>query len=223
MSWPKMSLICNTVLYIVMQTGVLPICRIWNISMASIRILSKNMNFLLRLSRIMCITGLRFPMPMYSLKYRVIMCLWFILKTNRKIFCCKCVFRSMKTKFLVAPSVTSRTDIDYNREHQQVEVALNTNNYRVQNPYNELKISILQNSRRDKEVIINRPLRVQGNQIVFGHDRNMIFEAGNEFRRFEMVATRYAGLGVEKNILFRPILSRRVSYVCSQSANELSL
>lgn len=39
------------------------------------------------------------PMPMYSLKYRVIMCLWFILKTNRKIFCCKCVFRSMKTKF----------------------------------------------------------------------------------------------------------------------------
>ena len=55
--------------------------------------------FLLRLSRIMCITGLRFPMPMYSLKYRVIMCLWFILKTNRKIFCCKCVFRSMKTKF----------------------------------------------------------------------------------------------------------------------------
>ena len=28
-----------------------------------------------------------------------IMCLWFILKTNRKIFCCKCVFRSTKTKF----------------------------------------------------------------------------------------------------------------------------
>ena len=99
MSWPKMSLICNTVLYIVMQIGVLPTCRIWNISMASIRILSKNMNFLLRLSRIMCITGLCFPMPMYSLKYRVIMCLWFIPKTNRKIFCCKCVFRSMKTKF----------------------------------------------------------------------------------------------------------------------------
>ena len=67
-----------------------------------------------------------------------------------------------------------------------------------------MKISILQNSRRDKEVIINRPLRVQGNQIVFGHDRNMIFEAGNEFRRFEMVATRYAGLGVEKIYYFDP-------------------
>ena len=86
-------------------------------------------------------------------------------------------FSVYENQVLVAPSVTSRTDIDYNREHQQVEVALNTNNYRVQNPYNELKISILQNSRRDKEVIINRPLRVQGNQIVFGHDRNMIFEA----------------------------------------------
>ncbi len=113
-------------------------------------------------------------------------------------------FSVYENQVLVAPSVTSRTDIDYNREHQQVEVALNTNNYRVQNPYNELKISILQNSRRDKEVIINRPLRVQGNQIVFGHDRNMIFEAGNEFRRFEMVATRYAGLGVEKIYYFDP-------------------
>lgn len=114
------------------------------------------------------------------------------------------MFSVYENQVLVAPSVTSRTDIDYNREHQQVEVALNTNNYRVQNPYNELKISILQNSRRDKEVIINRPLRVQGNQIVFGHDRNMIFEAGNEFRRFEMVATRYAGLGVEKIYYFDP-------------------
>lgn len=116
-------------------------------------------------------------------------------------------FSVYENQVLVAPSVTSRTDIDYNREHQQVEVALNTNNYRVQNPYNELKISILQNSRRDKEVIINRPLRVQGNQIVFGHDRNMIFEAGNEFRRFEMVATRYAGLGVEKYTISTHIIT----------------
>lgn len=113
-------------------------------------------------------------------------------------------FSVYENDILVAPSITSRTDIDYNREHQQVEVTLNTNNYRIQNPYNELKVSILQNGRRDKEVIVDRPLRVQGNQIVYAHDRNMIFEAGNEFRRFEMVATRYAGLGVEKIYHFDP-------------------
>lgn len=113
-------------------------------------------------------------------------------------------FSVYENNILVAPSVTSRTDIDYNREHQQVSVTLNTNNYRIQNPYNELKVSVTQNGRRDNEVIVNRPLRVQGNQIFFDHDRNLIFEAGNEFRRFEMVATRYAGLGVSNIYHFDP-------------------
>lgn len=113
-------------------------------------------------------------------------------------------FSVYENDILVAPSVTSRTDIDYNREHQQVSVSLNANNYRIQNPYNELKVSVTPNGRRDQEVIVTRPLRVQGNQVIFDHDRNLIFEAGNEFRRFEMVATRYAGLGVSKIYHFDP-------------------
>lgn len=113
-------------------------------------------------------------------------------------------FSVYENNILVAPSVTSRTDIDYNREHQQVSVTLNANNYRIQNPYNELKVSVTQNGRRDNEVIVNRPLRIQGSQIFFDHDRNLIFEAGNEFRRFEIVATRYAGLGVANIYHFDP-------------------
>ena len=113
-------------------------------------------------------------------------------------------FSVYENNILVAPSVTSRTDIDYNREHQQVSVTLNANNYRIQNPYNELKVSVTQNGRRDNEVTVNRPLRIQGSQIFFDHDRNLIFEAGNEFRRFEMVATRYAGLGVANIYHFDP-------------------
>lgn len=113
-------------------------------------------------------------------------------------------FSVYENDILVAPSVTSRTDIDYNREHQQVSVTLNANNYRIQNPYTELKVSVTPNSRRDQEVIVTRPLRVQGSQVIFDHDRNLIFEAGNEFRRFEMVATRYAGLGVKNIYHFDP-------------------
>ena len=51
----------------------------------------------------------------------------------------------------------------------------------------------------------------------FDSRRNMIFEAGNEFRRFKMVLLRYAGLGVGENILFRPAYPRRVNCVCSQA------
>ncbi len=113
-------------------------------------------------------------------------------------------FSIYEKQILVAPSVTSRTDIDYNQSHQQVSVILNTGNYNIQNPYNEVKISILQNGERDNERMITRPMSVTGSQITFAHDRNMIFEAGNEFRRFEMVSNRYAGLNINKIYYFAP-------------------
>ncbi len=113
-------------------------------------------------------------------------------------------FSIYEKQILVAPSVSSRTDIDYNRSHQQVSVVLNTKDYNIQNPYNEVKISILQNGERSNEVMITRPMSALGNQITFAHNRNMIFEAGNEFRRFEMVNNRYAGLGVSNIYYFAP-------------------
>ncbi len=113
-------------------------------------------------------------------------------------------FSVYEKRVIVAPSVTSRTDIDYNGQHQQLSVILSNEDYSIQNPYNEVKISILQNGQRDNEVMITRPMSANDNQITFAHDRNMIFEAGNEFRRFEMVSNRYAGLNIDKIYYFAP-------------------
>ena len=84
----------------------------------------------------------------------------------------------------VGASVTSRTDIDYNGEHQQVSFIVNTKNYIVRNMYTDLIAYVTQNSRTDNEVCINRPLMVSGKNITFDHDKKLIFEAGNEFLHF---------------------------------------
>lgn len=104
----------------------------------------------------------------------------------------------------IAASVTSRTDIDYNDRHQQIAVTVDTKDYRVENPYNDLTVTVSQNSRHDNEITVTNPLRVSGNKIYYEHDKRLIFPAGNEFRRFEMTTTNYIGMGVDRYTFHAP-------------------
>lgn len=98
----------------------------------------------------------------------------------------------------ILAEVSSRTDIDYNDRHQQLAITVDTKDYRVENMYADLKIKVIQNSRHDNARTVTNPLRVSGSKVVFDHNRNLIFPAGNEFRRFEMTTTNYIGMGVER-------------------------
>lgn len=98
----------------------------------------------------------------------------------------------------VGTSVTSRTDIDFNREHQQVSFVIDTKDYNIRNLYSDLKSYVSQNSRTDNEVMVDRPLMVSGKKITYEHDKRLIFEAGNEFRRIETVAQHGISMGVAR-------------------------
>lgn len=98
----------------------------------------------------------------------------------------------------VGTSVTSRTDIDYNREHQQVSFTIDTQDYEVRNMYSDLCAYVTQNGRHDNEAMVKNPLMVNGRQVTYDHNRALIFEAGNEFRRIETVATHGMSMGVER-------------------------
>lgn len=96
----------------------------------------------------------------------------------------------------ISTSVTSRTDIDYNVGHQQLSVAVDTERARVADPFNDLKVMIAQNGRRDNEVMLRQPLRMSGATAVYEHSAPLIFEAGNEYRRMEVADVNYPGMGV---------------------------
>lgn len=110
----------------------------------------------------------------------------------------------------VGTSVTSRTDIDYNREHQQVSFTIDTRDYAIRNMYADLRAYVTQNSRHDNEVMVNTPLMVSGRQITYDHNRALIFEAGNEFRRIETVATHGISMGVERMEYHHPYYHARL-------------
>lgn len=106
-------------------------------------------------------------------------------------------FRVMEKRVNVMAQVSSDTDIDRNKTHQQISFSIQHKGYPIRNPQNEIKVHVLQNNRTDNEVTSLQPSYVGTDLLKYEHNRALIFPAGNEYRRFEMVNTRYASKGVE--------------------------
>lgn len=106
----------------------------------------------------------------------------------------------------VYQSVTTRTDIDYNASHQQltVRVASKTEDGSRMDWHNDVKAVITQNMRTDNSVTLTRPNLIESDAVVYQHTPQLIFPAGNEFRRFETVSVRYAGMRVRNVELHEP-------------------
>lgn len=83
--------------------------------------------------------------------------------------------------------VTANTDIDTYAHHQQVNFAVNYSGYPVSNPVSDFKYIVLQNRRWDTHVENISPSMMQVNRLIFNHNRALIFKAGNEYRRFEIL------------------------------------
>lgn len=101
----------------------------------------------------------------------------------------------------IAASVSGNTDIDTNQTHQQVSFVINNKNYPITYPQTDLKIWVYQNNRRDNAVTGLQPMSILENQIAYTNNRNLIFDAGNEYRRMEFISNSYNGMHVE-NISF---------------------
>ena len=107
-------------------------------------------------------------------------------------------FMVSESKVGVVANVTSRTDVDYNDAHQQLSLEVDASKLNVQDMYNDLKVTVSQNSRNDNEMVVDKPLRVSMNKAYYEHLAPLIFKAGNEYRRMETVSVTYPGMGVER-------------------------
>lgn len=104
----------------------------------------------------------------------------------------------------IAFEATSRTDVDYNQGHQQLSLRVDTEHARVADPFNDLTVVVGQNGRYDSETAMRHPLRMSGHVAVYEHQPQLIFDAGNEYRRFEISDVTYPGRGVESIEYLQP-------------------
>ena len=105
----------------------------------------------------------------------------------------------------VYPQVTSRTDVEYNNRLQQVSFDVRYKPGQIKDPYSELTCIVSQNSREDNAVVVTRPMMVMNDHVTYEHNRDLIFFAGNEFRRFETVSAHNINMGVSSIRYYEPM------------------
>jgi len=94
-------------------------------------------------------------------------------------------------------NISGRTDKGFQTEWQQATLRLLPGGFKFQNPYQDLKIKIMQNGREATARTIVRPSRVEGQEIVYDHMPELIFPGSNEYRRFETVRITGPGMHVD--------------------------
>ena len=94
-------------------------------------------------------------------------------------------------------SSTSNTDIDFNRVHQQVEMKLKYGNLPVIAPNNQIKTVVLQNGNWNDARVNMKPQFVLRDGLQWQHCRGFIFDAGNNYRKFECLSVDHPTMGIE--------------------------
>lgn len=94
-------------------------------------------------------------------------------------------------------SSTSNTDIDFNRAHQQVEMKLKYGNLPVIAPNNQIKTVVLQNGNWNDARVNMKPQFVLRDGLQWQHCRGFIFDAGNNYRKFECLSVDHPTMGIE--------------------------
>lgn len=93
--------------------------------------------------------------------------------------------------------VSSHTDRGLNTEWQQLELRVTPTDVDISDPYSMLRIDITQNGAPYSTSSLLTPSRMEGKSVIYSHLPELIFKAGNEFRRFETIRTDYADMHVD--------------------------
>lgn len=97
----------------------------------------------------------------------------------------------------VGLSMTTNTDYDINKRHQQIAMDLKYGNLTVTSPETQIKTVVMQNGRWDNAVVNAKPQYVMNDGLRWDHCRDFIFNGGNEYRKFEILDPGHPTLGIE--------------------------
>lgn len=120
----------------------------------------------------------------------------------------------------VALDVTTNTDIDINKAHQQVSMQVNYGGINVTDPMSQIKTVIMQNRRWDNAKVNPRPQYIMPDGLKWEHNRDLIFQAGNEYHKYEILDVDHPSMGIDR-IIWDGNDYQVYPYVCTPRPNYL--
>ena len=116
----------------------------------------------------------------------------------------KAYFSVVEPTASVSLSVTTNTERDWNKSSQQVDFSVNTASLQIRDAESEILPFVLQNRRWDNAIKAPKATYETPSALEWKHQKKLIFDAGNEYRKFELLSTKYASLGIENIRWFSP-------------------
>lgn len=106
-------------------------------------------------------------------------------------------FMVTEQSMALSMSCTTNTEIDTNNSHQQLSLNLSYNNLPVTFPDDQIKLVVTQNNRQDNKKAHIRPTTIRPDGLSWSHCKELIFDAGNEYRKFEVLDPSHPTMGID--------------------------
>lgn len=106
-------------------------------------------------------------------------------------------FSIVEPKVGISAVVRGNTDTELNGRFQQIDFDVVLKGYRVRDANTEIKVIVRQNNRTDNEVSNLKPTYLSGDKLSFVNNRQLIFEGGNEYHRFDISSVYSASEGID--------------------------
>jgi len=110
-------------------------------------------------------------------------------------------FMVYEPKVSVGVSVHKSPNIDKFNTHQNVQFVVNTTGFNINNPSEEIKISLYQNNDWNTVIKGLKPQYYSGNQLIYKYSDKSLFEGGNEYLYFDTKNIRTAVNNIRSVIL----------------------
>ena len=98
----------------------------------------------------------------------------------------------------IGVEVTTNTDIDHNDSHQQLSFSLNYNELRVTDLETQLQTVVMQNWQSSNARHNVQPNHITPNGLLWQHNRQLIFDGGNEYHKFEILDVSHTTMGLDR-------------------------
>ena len=95
-------------------------------------------------------------------------------------------------------AATTNTDIDHNDSHQQLSMSVKYNTLQVNNLDEQIRTVVMQNWNESSARSNVRPNFVTANGLTWEHNRELIFDAGNEYHKFEVLDVSHTTMGLDR-------------------------
>jgi hypothetical protein len=104
----------------------------------------------------------------------------------------------------ITGTIRGNTDTELNTKFQQLDFEVDLGGYTVKDILSEIKVLVRQNNRIDNQMFNLQPTSFTDSKLSYIHNKDLIFEGGNEYHRFDISSVLVGGTGVDYVRMIRP-------------------